>query len=317
MVYSKTEAGKQRRRSTLKKTIHGLLTLSRLSEYVYFVTITTLVGVAAARTRVNWEIFVLVLANLLAVGFAFAVNDIKDAPDDVFSDPKSNRNPISSGLISLKTAKYAASSTAIISMGLFALLGIWPVLFGFFTLFIGYFYSIRRIRLRTIDFFDILSHSLLLSGLPFLIGYSAFSLRLTENWYWPLIFLMAVSAYVELHDQAKHNEDSRQSNNHRADSLPGEKVRIFLLITFMVIILFSGVVSIFLIQLFPAWVIMTAAFLAILFFLPSLIKRLRRENRPKIQASLQKPIERAAALALILQHLIPWLDQLFNLGLFN
>ena len=98
------------------------------------------------------------------------VNDIKDAPDDVLSGQKANRNPISSGLISPKTAKYAAFSTALLSIVLFALLGIWPAVFGFFTLFIGYFYSIRRIRLKTIDLFDILSHSLLLSGLPFLIG---------------------------------------------------------------------------------------------------------------------------------------------------
>jgi hypothetical protein len=36
-----------------------------------------------------------------------------------------------------------------------------------------------------------------------------------------------------------------------------------------------------------------------------------------IQTSLHKPLERAAAIALFLQYLLPWLSQVLNLGLFK
>jgi hypothetical protein len=42
----------------------------------------------------------------------------------------------------------------------------------------------------------------------------------------------------------------------------------------------------------------------------------RGDSSMAIQGALQKPLERAAAVALLLQYILPWLDQVFNLGLF-
>ncbi len=57
--------------------------------------------------------------------------------------------------------------------------------------------------------------------------------------------------------------------------------------------------------------------LTALFLIPLIIKSRNRETRSTIQNSLLKPVERAAAIALLLQYILPWLNQLFNLGIFK
>ena len=155
----------------MKKTLKGLIKLTRFNEYVYFVVITTFLGVSAANGSSDWRLLILLPANWLAVGFAFMINDIEDAPDDALSIKKINRNPISSGLITPKTARILTFSVSILSAVLFSFLGLWPFLFGLISLLLSYLYSYRGVRLKTIAFFDILAHSLMLAGLQYLCGY--------------------------------------------------------------------------------------------------------------------------------------------------
>lgn len=301
----------------MKKTIKGLGKLSRLSEYFYAVIITTLFGAAASRANLDWHLFIVTAGNILGVGFAFMVNDIKDAPDDVLSLQKTNRNPISTGLISTKTAKQVAFAAAILSLGLLALVGFWPLGLGCVNLFLGYFYSIRRVRSKVIKFRSILSRSLLIAGLPFLISYFTFTSRLAGSWFWPIIFLLATNITGEFHRQTQqmvndHTEQSQDNGN-----ILGKRARNFLLIILMIIAIFSGVVTIFMIQLFPLWIILTWAVLAIIFLLPPLIRSLQGKSEARIWESFEKPLAWSSALALVLLYLIPWLDQLLHLGLFQ
>lgn len=317
MVYSKSSKKKEFRRRSLKKTIKGVIKLLRLSEYFYAVIITTFIGAAASRGSSNWQLLIVTAGNLFGVGFAFMVNDIKDAPDDVLSLQKTNRNPISTGLISTKTAKGIAFTAAIFSLGLFAFLGYWPLGMGCVNLFLGYFYSIRRIRTKIIAFRSILSRALLITGLPFLISYFTFTSKLAGNWFWPFIFLLTINITGEFHHQTRQYNDGLTSKTRYNDNILGERVRNFLLITLILIVLFSGVVTIFMIQLFPLWIILTWAAIAIIFLLPPLIRALQGKGESRIWGTFQKPLERSAALTLILLYLIPWVDKMFNLGLFQ
>jgi 4-hydroxybenzoate polyprenyltransferase len=314
MVYSTTTGIVEK---NLKKTINGLLKLTRFNEYIYFVVITTLLGVAAAEGTFDWQLVVVLVANWLAVGFAFMINDIEDAPDDALSSNKINRNPVSAGLITPKTARIWTFIVGIISAGLFALLGTWPFIFGMISLILGYLYSYRGVRLKTMAFFDIASHCLMLAGLQFLCGYFTYSQTLSQHWFWPFIFVVAISIYGELYNEIRDIEGDKAANLRHTAIVLGEKASHALMLVVLLIGVFSGIVSILIIDLIPFWVFMVMAGLAVLSVIPSLIKIRRGDSSMAIQGSLQKPLERAAAIALFLQYMLPWLNQVLHLGLFK
>ena len=300
----------------MKKTLKGLAKLTRFDEYVYFVIITTLLGVASARGAFDWRFFVIIPANWLAVGFAFMINDVEDAPDDALAHEKSRRNPISAGLITPKTARIASFSVAGLSAILFGVLGLWPFVFGLISLILGYLYSYRGIRLKTIAFFDILSHSLMLAGLQFLTGYFTYASQLGQNWFWPFTFVMAISIYGEIFNEIRDIQGDREAGLRHTAIVLGEHNAHILMIFILGLGIFAGAVSLIMIELIPLWVFFLMAVLSILFVVPKILKIRRQDSSMAIQGSVQKPFERAAALALVLQYLLPWLADFLNINLF-
>ncbi len=301
----------------MKKTLISLAKLTRFNEYVYFVIFTTLLGVSAAGGDLDWRFPVILIANWLAVGFAFMINDIEDAPDDVLAAEKANRNPVSAGLISPYSARIATVIIGLLSAGIFITLGIRPMIFGWISLFLGFLYSYRGIRLKTIAFIDFLSHCLMLAGLQYLSGYFSYSSVLSRGWFWPLLFVSAISVYGELFNEMRDIEGDRQARLRHTAIILGEKNTQILMVMMVGLGVFSGVITFFVIQLVPGWVLLVMAVLALIFTLPPLIKLQRDEKSIQIQQAFQKPLEQAAALAMLLYFLAPWLDQLLSLGLFN
>jgi 4-hydroxybenzoate polyprenyltransferase len=308
MVYSKSI---DQLEIPLKRTLKGLVRLTRFREYGYFVVFTTLMGVAAARGTFNWRLIVLMMANWLVVGFAFMINDIEDAPDDALMTVKTKHNPVSSGLISPKTARYATFFIGLISVGLCAILGLWPLVFGMANLIFGYLYSIKTVRLKSMAFFDIISYSLMLAGLPFLSGYFTFASRFNRMWIWPFVFVVSICIYSELYSKIRELECERPAQHQHTATVLGDRAANVLLIVMMVLSVSMGAVTFFLINMIPPWVMILMAFFAILFIMPSFLRNRRSNGKKMIQGSWQKPLERAAALALALQFMIPWLVKLF------
>ncbi|HCU56640.1 MAG TPA: hypothetical protein DF984_00155 [Anaerolineaceae bacterium] len=300
----------------LKRTLNGLLKLTRFDEYVFFVVVTTLLGVASAGGRVDWRFLVVLLANWTAVGYAFMINDIEDAPDDALSSKKINRNPVSAGLITPKTARLWTFIVGAISAVLFALLGTWPFLFGLLSLILGFLYSYRGVRLKTIAFLDVLSHCLMLAGLQYLTGYFTYTTVLVRNWLWPFLFVVCISIYGELYNEIRDFEGDQAAQLRHTAIILGSRTSHILMLSILMLGVLSGIVSFLFINLIPFWVFIVMTILAILFLFPQVIKLRRGNSSIEIQNAFQKPLQQAAALALLLQFLVPWLDQLFHLGLF-
>ena len=300
----------------MKRSLDGLLKLTRFDEYVFFVIVTTLLGVASAGGNVDWRFLVVLLANWTAVGFAFMINDIEDAPDDALSSSKINRNPVSAGLITPKTARIWTFIVGVISAALFALLGTWPFIFGLLSLILGYLYSYRGVRLKTIAFLDVLSHCLMLAGLQFLTGYFTYSTTLVRNWLWPFLFVVCISVYGELYNEIRDFEGDQAAQLRHTAIVLGSRTSHVLMLAILVLGVFSGIVSFLVIDLIPFWVFIIMAVLALLLLLPQVLKLRRGDSSIEIQNAFQKPFERAAALALLFQFIVPWLDTLLNLGLF-
>lgn len=300
----------------MKQTNKGLLKLTRFDEYVCFVIITTLLGIASAGGHLSWRFLIVVLANWMAVGFAFMINDIEDAPDDALSSSKINRNPISAGLIKPKTARIWTFIVGAVAAVLFALLGTWPLIFGLFSLILGYLYSYLGVRLKTIAILDVLSHCLMLAGLQFLTGYFTFTTVINRDWFWPFLFVVCVSMYGELYNEIRDFEGDQAAQLRHTAIVLGSRSSHTLMLAVLFLGILSGIVSLLLIDLIPLWVFVLMAVLSVLFVLPPVLKLRRGNSSIEIQNAFQKPLERAAAVALLMQFIVPWLDTLLHPGLF-
>ena len=170
----------------LNQTLKGIIKLTRFDEYVWFVIVTTALGAAAAGGTFGWQWIVALLANWPAVGFAFMINDVEDADDDALNPAKINRNPISCRMISPRVGYIASYATAIISALLYALLGTIPFIIGVISLIVGFLYSWRRVRIKSMPFVDLIIHCMMLAGFQFLPAYFAYTSVINSN------FLVAV-----------------------------------------------------------------------------------------------------------------------------
>jgi 4-hydroxybenzoate polyprenyltransferase len=302
--------------TSLKKTIKGLAKLTRFCDYGYYVMVPSLLGVAAANGSFSWQLLLVLLANWMAVGFAYMVNDIEDAPDDAFSTNRVKSNPISSGLVAPKTARIAALLIGLSAAGLFAGLGVWPFIFGMISLTFGFLYSVKYVQLKSMAFFDIVIHSLLLSGLPFLCGYFSFSSRLNRVWFWPFVFVVVIHIYLQLQRDLNDLRSASKTKKGRTVLHLGERSVTSLMIATAILGAFTGMVTLFLIDVIPAWIVLLMAILAVLFIFPVWIKHRREDVEKANEVFWRSAVERAAALALFLYFILPWLDQVFQLGYF-
>jgi len=299
----------------LKKTFQGLVKLTHFEAYFFIVVITTLLGITSAKGTFDWRFFVLLPANLLAVGFAYMVNDIENAPNDALAASGNNSNPVSAGWLSPKAARISTFLVAITAGVLFSLLGTWPVVFGSFSLLLGFLYTYRGTRFKNILFFDIVTHCLLFAGLQFLIGYFTFSPRLQMNWFWPFAFVLSLSIFNALRKQIRIIEKENTSQQNTAQFL-GKRATHILMIIMMIFCIFSGSVALILVDIIPLWVFILGLVMTSLFALLSSFRERMDKSRLSTQDVFLNALERAAALALILQFIIPWVNQVLIINFF-
>ena len=196
--------------------LKATVALMRLREIVPFVLVTTLLGANVASAQPGARLLVVLLGNLLAVAFAFMINDVEDAPDDALTPAKAVRNPISAGRLSPRAGYGAGLAAAFGALALYAALGLWPLALGGVCLALGWLYSWRQIRLKAIPVGDLLCHVLMLAALQFLCAYTAFQPG-GRPWLAPCLFVVAISMYGQLFNQLRDLDGDRQAGvNHIA-----------------------------------------------------------------------------------------------------
>jgi 4-hydroxybenzoate polyprenyltransferase len=195
--------------TTLMGQIRGLIRLTRWREYVPFVIPLTILGaLLAARPNhilLDWRLLAVTAANVLAVAYAFMINDIEDAPDDARDPARAARNPITSGEIGVRMGYAACRLVAGATLILYAMGGVWAFLIGVATLLLSHLYSWRPVRLKAWPVTDIVSHSLMLSGLLLLAGYFTYHTQPGIVWF-VAASVTLVSVYGQLYNQLRDFE---------------------------------------------------------------------------------------------------------------
>lgn len=283
----------------MARRLSGIWRLTRFEEYVSFVVITTLLGAAASRGTMSWLLIGLVVANWLAVGFAFMINDVEDAPDDALDPAKARRNPVSAGTLSPRAGRWLSFLVAGCAAALYAALGPGPFAAGSACLLLAYLYSWRPIRLKAIPIVDLFTHAAMLAGLQFLAAYWAFEGAPTGQWVFPLLMILAVSVYGQLFNELRDLDGDRKAGiTHTASSI-GSRATHWLMMVWLVLGACAAVITVAVVQLVPAWV------LALVIALTGLLSWRRRAGMGRGQStirfhqSFQKPVEIATAVALM------------------
>lgn len=195
--------------NSLASKLQALIRLTRWREHVPY-TVPLVVGGAMLAVYLNqieldWRIISVVIANILAMSFAFMINDVADAADDARNPRKKAHNVISSELLSHTEGYVASATTFIVSLTLFALGGAWALLWGGMTLVLCYLYSAHPFRLKARPITDVVSHVLMLSGLLVMSGYYIYDSSPGIAWFF-IIGATLFSAYGQFYNQVDDYE---------------------------------------------------------------------------------------------------------------
>lgn len=186
--------------------------LTRAREHVPFVAPLTVLGALLAvhqtGSALDLRLGIVVAANVLAVAFAFMINDIEDAEDDAADPDKAARNAVSLGTLTPRRARTWSTLAAILAAALYAAAGGWVAPIGLAILVLSLLYSWRRVRLKSLPIVDVASHSLMLGGLLVSSGSAAYDPNLDTTWTMAVI-ATAVSAYGQLYNQIRDRHADR------------------------------------------------------------------------------------------------------------
>lgn len=294
----------------IRRMINGSIRLTRFKEYLAFVIVTTLLGATAASNgSFGWKLIGVLLANWLAVAFAFMINDVEDAEDDALTPHKCQRNPVAARDLSPFTARLMSFGVAAGSALVYSTLGKTTFLLGMITLLISFLYSWKPVRLKNIAFVDFFTHGFMLSGLQFLTAYFAFDPAPFTHWIFPFLFIFCISCYGEMFNEMRDLDGDLKAGLKHTAAVLGPRVTTRLMGAVMVLAVISGIMTAFVIRLVAFWVLWLVLVLSLLFIIPAVMRIRRSQNGIALQESFQKPLEYAAALALGSQFIWSWVSQ--------
>jgi 4-hydroxybenzoate polyprenyltransferase len=241
------------------QTISATISLTRWREHVPFVIPLTILGsILGAHTagRVfDMRIILVMMANILAVAYAFMINDIEDAEDDARDPSRAHKNVVSSGGLEVSKAYFACLVVAAFALLLYSAGGFLVIILGIVTLLLSHFYSSPPIRLKAWPVTDIVSHSLMLSTLLFLAGFYTYSQTPGASW-WIITAATCVSAYGQLYNQLRDFVADKKAGLKNTAILLGKrkaKLLMYCAVTIALFCIIGAVVS----GLFPLWLIIT------------------------------------------------------------
>jgi len=230
-----------------------ILNYTRIKEYVFPAVLISLTAFKLTHAQLSWKLPVIFLANLTMIGFMFLINDIEDAKDDALDERMRKRNLVASGRLTLKKARSFALTTCAISLFLFYVCGYNPLIFGVLQALIGFFYSWRPCRLKSIFLFDIIAHSIAGGVLQFLAAVTAFSDRIIP--WWPFIFFIFIlSAHSVIYNQLRDFHVDRKAGIRNTTSIIGEKNGRYMMYVSVLLVMLS-LFFLFFAGLFPPSVI--------------------------------------------------------------
>jgi len=246
---------KQIKTKSIFRKIRAIRKLSRWRQHVPYTLPLVVAGALMATYKsdaeIDWRLLTVTLANVLAMVFAFMINDVIDAPDDALNPIKKKSNVISQGILSIKEANAISGGIFLLSAVLFLPGGLWSFFYGMSTLILSFLYSAPPFRLKARPIVDVLSHVLMLSALLMLSSYFVYSTALSSAW-WVIAAITFASAYGQFYNQVDDFETDKLAGLNNTAMLlgkPNTQLAMMLSAVLTVICFVMAIVS----GVFPLW----------------------------------------------------------------
>lgn len=237
--------------------------LSRWRAYVWIILPLTLLAGLLGGEPLGWRIAVLAIANFLSFAFAFMINEVEDAEDDAKDEARDILSPVARGEMSYIKGWVMSMGVGLLSVFLYAVLGLWVYVVGVVNFVFALMYSWKRIRLKSKIVVDLLSHALILGGFQLLAGYMAFG---GEVYIMLKIFLLIVlfSFNGQIYNQLRDLKADREAGLKNTTIVFGKEMvewlRGLILLSCLAIvinILFHGLIPLYVVGLFMVLVLVT------------------------------------------------------------
>lgn len=209
----------------MSKKLRAFFQLLRVDEYYGNTFVLTILGSLLNKGHLSLISLVQVFfVSLFLTAFAFAINDIEDAADDAKDPKKVNRNPISAKRLNLFEANIFTYALAGLCLLLAWSLGSLAFVLAVFGLILGFLYSYKAVRLKSMPILDLASHGLFLGAIQLLIAATAFNSPLT-----PLALLAAAGVFIasvvgDLNNEIRDWEVDRKTNIRNTASIINVRV---------------------------------------------------------------------------------------------
>lgn len=285
---------------SVRMLCRNLIILTRYREYVWAVVILTCLGVVAARGISDWRFVLVLCANALSIAFAFMINDIEDAHDDMRDEAKKVRNPISAKKIPPHIAWIATFIICLSAFSLYAALGRSVLIIGSTSLLLGFLYSWKPIRLKSIPLLDVLSHCLMLAGLPYAAAFTIYAETIATSYFlWPFLSVIAFSAYGELYNELRDQKCDDEAGIRHTAALLGSQNANLLMILFGIVGFTATFVSAFVKRIVPMEALVLFFGVTSIFLMYAIYRIRGKWSWMKVQVVTQHVIQITTALTLI------------------
>jgi 1,4-dihydroxy-2-naphthoate octaprenyltransferase len=127
-----------------------------------------------------------------------------------------------------------------------------------------------------------------------------------------MIFLTAISIYTKLHQEIDLYHHHKAVTFQNTAAVLGERNSQILMFINLIIGVLAGTISFLFINLLPHWSFFVMMGFVLLLMVPTVLKFRRQKEDIAFRNALQRAFEQAAALALLLQYILPWLNQFIN-----
>ena len=207
------------------KCLRGFFQLLRLPEYYGNTLAMTFFGNLLRNSSLFLSDIIRCFAvSLTITAFAFAINDIEDADDDAYDKAKVNRNPISAKRLGRVEAWIFTWLLAGFSLWLAWPLGRAVILLTTLGLVLGFHYSYRGVRLKSMPVIDLVAHGTFLGLIQILIPLSAFGAVLSSLAILAAICTFATSVLGDLKNEIRDYAVDRRTHIHNTAAMINVRV---------------------------------------------------------------------------------------------
>lgn len=222
---------------------HLFFRFTRLGDYVHIlVLLFPVIFLISPESLFTYKALVVFVANLCLTAYGYMYNDLEDAVDDYHDLEKRKRNPVASGEIT-RNQSYAAN-LALLGVGwaLLAYVGVFALVLGVVFAFVGFLYSWRPLRLKSMPVWDVVSHVLFLGVQQLLITFVAF--RPLDLLVVPFLMIIVPFSLMNeiMHELLDFDVDRDTEISNTVQMFGGFDVRRLLLVLSVIVVVGAAIV---------------------------------------------------------------------------